>query len=114
MPRSQEQTVLSDHDQLVITIKKPPEPLAESDEIAEVQGISGAIPLVESEFDEAIYLTSKLNLRYSNIEVFVRILDDELVDLVKKYNAKTFSSSFYAFKKLQKIVSLDSAISVKQ
>ena len=64
----------------------------------------------ESEFDESLYLASKLNLRYPHIELFVRIFDDELVDLVKRYNAKTFSSSIYAFKLLQKHVSPESAI----
>ena len=64
----------------------------------------------ESEFDESIYLTSKLNLRYPHIEVFVRIFDEELVDLIENYNAKTFSSSYNAFKMLQKEVTPDSAI----
>jgi len=64
----------------------------------------------ESEFDESVYLTSKLNLRYPHIEVFVRMFDEELVDLVENYNAKTFSSTYNAFKMLQKEVSPDSAI----
>ncbi|MHA2215650.1 MAG: NAD-binding protein [Candidatus Hodarchaeales archaeon] len=64
----------------------------------------------ETEFDESIYLTSKINLRYPQIKVFVRIFDEELVDLVKKYNAKTFSSSKKAFKMLQKEVGPDSGI----
>ncbi len=67
----------------------------------------------ESEFDEAIYLTSKLYLRYPHIEVFVRIFDEELKDIIKKYNAKTFSTSKKAFKKLQKIVKQDSVIAPK-
>jgi hypothetical protein len=67
----------------------------------------------ESEFDELIYLTSKLRLRYPHIEVFVRIFDEELVDLVEKNNAKTFSSSSNAFKMLQKEVAEESAIALK-
>jgi hypothetical protein len=67
----------------------------------------------ESEFDESIYLTSKLNLRYPHIEVFVRIFDEELKDIVKKYNAKTFSTSKKAFKMLQKVVTPDSVIAPK-
>ena len=67
----------------------------------------------ESEFDEAIYLTYKLNLRYPHIEVFVRIFDEELKDIVKKYNAQTFSTSKKAFKMLQKVVNPDSAIAPK-
>jgi len=63
-----------------------------------------------TEFDESLYLTSKIDLRYPNIKVFVRIFDEELVDLVEKYNAKTFSTSRKAFKKLQKEVLPDSAI----
>ncbi|MBA7690577.1 hypothetical protein ES703_99106 [subsurface metagenome] len=68
----------------------------------------------ESEFDESIYLTSKLNLRYPHIEVFVRIFDEELKDIIKKYNAKTFSTSKKAFKMLQKEVTQDSAIAPKK
>jgi len=64
----------------------------------------------ESEFDESLYLTSKLHLRYPHIQVYVRIFDEELIDLVKNYNAKTFSSSRKAFKKLQEEVSPDSSI----
>ena len=58
----------------------------------------------DTEFDESLYMASKLNLRYPNIEVFVRIFDEELIDLVKKHNAKTFSTSLKAFKLLQKEV----------
>ncbi|MFX1346014.1 MAG: NAD-binding protein [Promethearchaeota archaeon] len=68
----------------------------------------------ESEFDEALYLASKLNSRYPHIEVFVRIFDEELIDLVGKYNAKTFSTSSNAFKMLQKEVTRDSAIAPKR
>ncbi|NVM35578.1 MAG: NAD-binding protein [Candidatus Lokiarchaeota archaeon] len=68
----------------------------------------------ESEFDEAIYLTSKFNLRYPHIEVFVRTFDEELKDIIKKYNAKTFSTSERAFKMLQKEVTQDSAIAPKK
>ena len=68
----------------------------------------------DSEFDESLYLTSKLNLRYPQIEVFVRIFDEELVDLVEKYNAKTFSTSKNAFEKLQKEVTLDSGIASRK
>ena len=64
----------------------------------------------ESEFDESLYLASKLNSLYPHIEVFVRIFDEELIDLVEKYNAKTFSTSSNAFKMLQKEVAPDSAI----
>ncbi|MFX0105849.1 MAG: NAD-binding protein [Candidatus Hodarchaeota archaeon] len=68
----------------------------------------------ESEFDESLYLTSKFNLRYPNIEVFVRIFDEELKEIVKRYNAKTFSTSENAFKMLQKEVTPDSAIFPKR
>ncbi len=64
----------------------------------------------ESEFDESIYLTSKLFLRYPQIEVYVRIFDEELKDIIKKFNAKTFSTSKKAFKMLQKVVKPDSVI----
>ncbi|MFX1388216.1 MAG: NAD-binding protein [Promethearchaeota archaeon] len=68
----------------------------------------------ESEFDESIYLSSKLNLRYPNIEVFVRIFDEELKDIIKKYNAKAFSTSKKAFRMLQKVVTSDSVIAPKK
>jgi len=67
----------------------------------------------ETEFDELLYLTSKLNLRYPHIEIYVRIFDEELIDLVENYKAKTFSTSSYAFKMLQKQVLPDSSITSK-
>jgi len=67
----------------------------------------------DSEFDESLYLTSKLSLRYPHIEIYVRIFDEELIDLVEKYNAKTFSTTSNAFKMLQKQVPIDSAIAPK-
>jgi hypothetical protein len=65
---------------------------------------------LESEFDESLYLASKFHLRYPKMEVYVRIADEELIDLVKRYKAKTFSTSQNALEKLQQIVSRDSAI----
>ena len=67
----------------------------------------------DSEFDESLYLTSKLSLRYPHIEIFVRIFDEELIDLVENYNATTFSTSSNAFKMLQKQVHSSSAITPK-
>jgi Trk K+ transport system NAD-binding subunit len=67
----------------------------------------------DSEFDELLYLTSKLSLRYPHIEIFVRIFDEELIDLVENYNARTFSTSSNAFKMLQKLVNSSSAIAPK-
>ncbi|MBY8991943.1 MAG: NAD-binding protein [Candidatus Lokiarchaeota archaeon] len=67
----------------------------------------------DTEFDESLYLASKLHSRYPHIEVFVRIFDEELIDLVEKYNAKTFSTSSKAFEMLQKEVKSDSAIRPK-
>jgi hypothetical protein len=67
----------------------------------------------DSEFDESLYLTSKLSLRYPHIEIFVRIFDEELIDLVENYNARTFSTSSNAFKMLQKLVNSSSAIAPK-
>ncbi|MFW9950189.1 MAG: hypothetical protein ACFFKA_08700, partial [Candidatus Thorarchaeota archaeon] len=64
----------------------------------------------ETEFDDALYLASKLDLRYPNIEVYVRIFDEELTELVEKYGAQTFSTSQNAFRKLQEEVTPDSAI----
>ena len=64
----------------------------------------------DSEFDESLYLTYKLNLRYPRIEVFVRIFDEEIIDLVENSNAKIFSTSSKAFEMLQKQVPQNSAI----
>lgn len=63
-----------------------------------------------SEFDESVYLASKMNLRFPHIEIYVRIWDDELSNMVKRYNAKTFSSSLQAFRILQKKVLPNSSI----
>jgi len=68
----------------------------------------------ESEFDEALYLASKLDLRYPNVEVYVRIFDEELKDLVENCGAQTFSTSQNAFEKLQKEVTPNSAIALKK
>ncbi|MFW9875411.1 MAG: NAD-binding protein [Candidatus Thorarchaeota archaeon] len=68
----------------------------------------------ESEFDNSLYLASKLHSQYPHIEVFVRIFDEELVDLVEKYNAKTFSTSSNAFKMLQKEAGPNSALAPKR
>jgi hypothetical protein len=65
---------------------------------------------LESEFDESLYLASKFHLRYPKMEVYVRIADEELIELVKRHNAKTFSTSQNALERLQQIVSRDSAI----
>lgn len=67
----------------------------------------------DSEFDNSLYLVSKIALKYPEIEVFVRVFDVELVDLVKRYNAKTFSSSESTFKYLQRNVPKDSALALK-
>lgn len=64
----------------------------------------------ETEFDESLYIASKLHILYPNIEVFVRIFDEELITIVERFNAKTFSTSANAFKMLQKEVSPSSAI----
>ncbi|MBN1802299.1 MAG: NAD-binding protein [Candidatus Lokiarchaeota archaeon] len=65
-----------------------------------------------TQFDEALYLTSVFRRFYPEIEIFVRIFDDELVEIVKKYGAKTFSSSYRAFKLLQRVVNKDSSIAL--
>lgn len=65
---------------------------------------------LESEFDESLYLASKFSLRYPNAEIYVRIADEELINLVEKYNAKTFSTSQNALELLQHKVSPESAI----
>lgn len=67
----------------------------------------------DSEFDESLYLTSKLSLRFPHIEIYVRIFDEELTDLVENYNATTFSTSSNAFRMLQKQVPSSSAIAPK-
>jgi len=64
----------------------------------------------DTEFDEAIYLASKLHLRYPDIEVYARVFDEEIIELMNRFNAKSFSSSRATFKFLQHNVAKDSAI----
>jgi hypothetical protein len=64
----------------------------------------------EEQFSDAIILTVALKQQYPNIEIFVRMFDEELADIAKTIDAKTFSTSAYAFEMLQKEVKQDSGI----
>lgn len=64
----------------------------------------------DSEFDEMIYLVSKLRTRYPHIEIFCRAFNTETLPLIERYKARTFSASSIAFKTLQHHVPKDSAI----
>ncbi len=68
----------------------------------------------DKDFDESLYLASKIYLRHPQIELFVRIFDKELGYLVKKYNATTFSSSELAFNRLQEQVAKNSVLALKK
>jgi len=62
------------------------------------------------QFSDAILLTVAIRQQYPNIELFVRMFDEELADIAKTIDAKTFSTSAFAFNMLQKEVKNDSGI----
>ncbi|QEE16915.1 NAD-binding protein [Promethearchaeum syntrophicum] len=64
----------------------------------------------EDEFSDTIKLTSHFHQKYPSIKVYTRIFDEELGPIMKKFGATVFSTSQYAFKKLQEHVYQDSAI----
>jgi len=55
----------------------------------------------EELFSDSIILAMELRKKYPNIEVFVRIFDEELAELARNTGASTFSTSAYSFKMLQ-------------
>ncbi len=55
----------------------------------------------EKNFQASLSLTIDLDHNYPQINTYVRIFDEEVMPVFKKYNAKTFSTSLNAFKKLQ-------------
>ena len=64
----------------------------------------------DSEFSDSINLTSHFHQKYPNLKVYTRIFDEELAAIMKKFGATVFSTSQYAFNKLQEHVYPDSAI----
>ncbi len=66
----------------------------------------------EEIFSDAIILTMALKREYPHIGIYVRIYDEELAVIARSIGATTFSSSGYAFRKLQKEVEPDSSIAV--
>jgi len=64
----------------------------------------------ENEFSDSINLTSHFHQKYPNLKVYTRIFDEELGAIMKKFGATVFSTSQYAFNKLQEHVYPDSAI----
>lgn len=64
----------------------------------------------ESEFSDSINLTSHFHQKYRNLKVYTRIFDEELGAIIKKFGATVFSTSQYAFNKLQENVYPNSAI----
>jgi len=67
----------------------------------------------ENEFSDSINLTSHFHQKYPNLKVYTRIFDEELGAIMKKFGATVFSTSQYAFNKLQEHVYPDSAIKEK-
>ena len=61
-------------------------------------------------FSDAIILTVALRKEHPHIDVIVRMFDEELAEIAKFSEAKTFSTSAYAFQMLQKEVKKDSGI----
>ncbi len=64
----------------------------------------------EEQFSDAILLTVAIKQKYPTIDLFVRMFDEELADIAKAIDAKTFSTSAFAFNMLQKEVKEDSGI----
>ena len=59
---------------------------------------------------EAIMLSSEIRHNYPGVELFVRMFDEELAKILKKFKATSFSTSSDAFLMLQKEVEKSSAI----
>jgi hypothetical protein len=64
----------------------------------------------KDQFSDAILLTVAIRQQYPEIELFVRMFDEELADIAKTIDAKTFSTSAHAFDMLQKEVRSNSGI----
>ena len=64
----------------------------------------------ENEFSDSLKLTLQFHQTYPNLKVYTRIFDEELGAIMNKFGATVFSTSEYAFKKLQEHVYPDSAI----
>ncbi|MHA1746559.1 MAG: NAD-binding protein [Promethearchaeota archaeon] len=59
---------------------------------------------------DAIMLSDEIRRNYPGVELFVRMFDEELAKILKKFNATSFSTSSDAFDMLQKDVEKNSAI----
>lgn len=69
----------------------------------------------EEEYSDSVYLASRFYQKYPKIQLFVRIFDEELANILhNSFNATVFSTSQHAFKMLQKNVDPHSAISSKR
>jgi len=64
----------------------------------------------EKQFSDALLLSVAIKDHYPDIELFVRMFDDELAVIAKTIDATTFSTSAYAFEMLQKDVKKHSGI----
>jgi hypothetical protein len=66
-----------------------------------------------SEFTLSINLTALLAQKYPHLKIYVRIYDEELARIVERFNAKTFSTSLFAFTQLQKHVAPSSLLTIR-
>ncbi|WP_457558374.1 NAD-binding protein [Candidatus Harpocratesius sp.] len=64
----------------------------------------------ETHFSEAILLVMEISKEFPEIEIYVRIFDEETIPIFAQYNIKTFSTSSKAFELLQKAVKSNSAL----
>jgi voltage-gated potassium channel Kch len=64
----------------------------------------------EEQFSDALLLSVAIKDHYPEIELYVRMFDDELAEIAKTINVTTFSTSAYAFEMLQKDVKKNSGI----
>lgn len=66
----------------------------------------------EEEFSDSMYLASRFRKNYPEIEVYIRIFDDELGRIVDdEDNITSFSTSLHAFKMLRRNVKPNSSLS---
>ncbi len=64
----------------------------------------------EEEFSTSIYLVTQFYKKFPKIKIYCRIFDEELANIVNKLGAETFSTSEFAFKKLQENVNQKSLV----
>ena len=96
-------------------IKERVTTLSKLDDYCDINEISQVFICWKSDkyFQESLLLTIDLDHNHPFIETYVRIFNEEVIPIFKKYDGKTFSTSGNAFEMLQKEVRPESNISYK-